>query len=214
MNEKVTVRWLGHSCFRLTWRDRSLITDPYEDGYVPGLPPLREEADAVFCSHGHGDHNAASLVKLSGLGMPDGFSVDALSCPHDHHDGKRRVMNVIHIFSFDGLRVVDMGDVGTMALEKGMLDALRGCDLLLIPVGGYYTIDANEAATLSREIAPRVLVPMHYRGTDPKFGFDVLSTLEPLLTHFPKEDVLYTDGPAFELTGDSPKGLVIPGFPF
>ena len=70
MTEAVTIQWLGHSCFRMEYRGFSLVTDPYEDGYVPGLAPLRVSADAVFCSHGHGDHSAEPCVALSGKTAP------------------------------------------------------------------------------------------------------------------------------------------------
>ena len=214
MKESVKIDWLGHSCFRMTWRERSLITDPYEDGYVPGLPPLRVSADAVFCSHGHGDHGAEGLVKLSGLGMPEGFSVQKYTCPHDHHGGAKRGMNVIHVFDFGGLRAAHTGDVGTTALENDALEALYGCDLLLIPVGGHYTVDAAEAKALVDRIAPRVTVPMHYRSAYPAFGFNVLATVHPFLDLFDESEVLRADGPSFTLSGTSPRLVIVPAFPF
>ena len=70
MNEKVTVTWLGHSCFKLGYKGWSLIVDPYADGSVDGLPPLRESADAVFCSHGHGAHSGKASVDLTGGPAP------------------------------------------------------------------------------------------------------------------------------------------------
>ncbi len=214
MNETVTIRWLGHSCFRITWRERSLIVDPYADGYVPGLPPLREKADAVYCSHSHGDHGAAELITLSGRGMPEGFSVQTYTCPHDHHGGTKRGMNVIHVFDFGGLRVVHMGDVGTTALEEDAFEAVYGCDALLIPIGGHYTISAGEAKTLVDKIAPRVTVPMHYRSAVPAFGFGVLSTADAFLERFDESEVLLSDSPEFRLTTLSPKVVVVPAFPF
>ena len=74
MNE-VKIQWLGHSCFCMEYREYSIVTDPYEDGYVPGLAPLCLSAGAVYCSHGHGDHSAAACVKQTREKAPPDFSV-------------------------------------------------------------------------------------------------------------------------------------------
>ena len=162
MNEG-TIQWLGHSCFCMEYREYSIVTDPYEDGYVPGLAPLCTSAGAIYCSHGHGDHNAAACVKQIRVKAPNDISVQEFAVPHDHHGGARRGMNTIRQFRFGRLRVVHMGDTGC-APEESTLAALHGCDALLLPIGGYYTVDAPEAFAIAKKIAPRCIVPMHYRG--------------------------------------------------
>ena len=134
MNE-VKIQWLGHSCFCMEYREYSIVTDPYEDGYVPGLAPLCLSAGAVYCSHGHGDHSAAACVKQTREKAPPDFSVQEFAVPHDHHGGARRGMNTIRQFCFGSLRAAHMGDTGCMP-EESTLAALHGCDALLLPIGG------------------------------------------------------------------------------
>ena len=210
MNGAILVTWLGHACFRMEHRGWSLIIDPYADGYVDGLPPLRAAADAVYCTHGHGDHNAADVITVSGANPPEDFRVCTVSCPHDDRGGALRGMNEIHRFSFGERTVVHMGDVGCCPLEEETVRPLRGCDLLLIPVGGFFTVDAAAARALTEQIAPRAVAPMHYRSEKPAFGFDVLSTVEDFAALFPAEMVTRLDGPSFSLTETGPKGLILP----
>ena len=77
MNEPVRITWLGHSCFRMEYRGWALVTDPYADGMVPGLPPLRTAAGAVYCSHEHDDHNARTCVRITRQAPPPDFAVEA-----------------------------------------------------------------------------------------------------------------------------------------
>lgn len=153
----------GHSCFTLDAEGYAVVFDPYGDGSVPGLGPLRLTADAVFCSHDHHDHNAAGLVSLSGRGCP--LAVETVASFHDEVRGLKRGKNTIHILNAEGLRVAHLGDLGHMLSGKA-LAALAGVDALLLPVGGYYTIGPAEAKKLAERIAPRVVIPMHYRLGD------------------------------------------------
>ena len=207
MNETVTIRWLGHSCFRMEYAGFSLVTDPYEDGYIPGLAPLHVSADAVYCSHGHGDHSAAACVKQTREKAPPDFSVQEFAVPHDHHGGARRGMNTIRQFCFGSLRVVHMGDTGCMP-DGGTVAALRACDALLLPVGGYYTVDAEEAYAIAEKLAPRCIVPMHYRGKS--FGFDEIGTLDAFTALFAASDVRFLETDAFALTAAEPRGVIVP----
>ena len=167
----VTIKYYGHSCFSVSDGEHTAVFDPY----VPGLADLDLTADAVYCSHGHGDHNYAAAVKLSGR---DPFTVETITCPHDDAGGAKRGMNTIHILHIGGMRVVHMGDVGCALPERDM-EKLRGADVLLIPVGGYYTIDAAAADAMARDMAARVVIPMHYRTETA--GFDVIAPVEDFL---------------------------------
>ena len=204
---KVTIQWLGHSCFRMEYDGFAVVTDPYEDGYVPGLAPLRVSAGAIYCSHGHGDHNAAACVKQTREKAPPDLSVQEFAIPHDHHGGARRGMNTIRQFRFGALRVVHMGDTGCMP-DEDMLAVLHGCDALLIPIGGYYTVDAKEAFAIAEKIAPRCIVPMHYRGEG--FGFEEIGTLDAFTALFAVEEVHFLNGDAFTLTAAEPRGVIVP----
>ncbi len=168
--------WYGHSCFLLETECGSLVFDPYAPGSVPGLtlPPLT--ADCVICSHAHSDHGYARGVRLTG--REPGFALTRVSTFHDDQGGALRGVNTVTLVEAEGLRLVHLGDLGH-ALTAAQIAALGRVDVLLVPVGGYYTIDAAAAHSLCRELGARVVVPMHYRG--PGFGYDVISTLDPFL---------------------------------
>ena len=173
----MTLTWYGHSCFRLDSAQGSVVFDPYEPEYVPGLAlPEGLSADAVICSHAHRDHNYAAGVALTG--RRPGFTVERMETFHDDVHGAKRGRNTVSIVTAEGMRIVHMGDLGHM-LSAAQCDALSGAEAVMIPVGGYYTIDARTAADIVRAIRPRVVIPMHYRGAG--FGFDVLAGVEEFI---------------------------------
>ena len=176
MNPKLT--WYGHSCFRLDFGEGgSVIFDPYEKGSVPGAElPDGLTADAVLCSHGHGDHNAADRVALSG--RTPKFTVTGLDTFHDPEGGRLRGVNRIHIVEYAGFRAAHLGDLGCK-LTEGEIAALRGVDLLLVPVGGHFTIGPGEAKEVLEAVQPKIAVPMHYRRGS--MGFPVIAALEDFL---------------------------------
>ena len=168
---EIKITYYGHSCFMVEAQGYSVVFDPYEDGYVPGLKPLRAKANDVLCSHSHADHNFRQGVEIISVGQKV-FSVETIICPHDDDYGSLRGMNIIHVLHMDNQKIVHMGDIGDMLPEEDM-QRLRHVDILMIPVGGYYTINAVTADRLARAISPRVTIPMHYKtGTS---GFSVLS---------------------------------------
>ena len=191
------IQWHGHSCFEVTSGGNTVVFDPYEDGKVPGCRPLRLAADAVFCSHEHGDHNARALVKLSGRACP--LEIETVASFHDDRQGALRGPNTIHILHGEGMRLVHLGDLGH-ELTGAALAAVKGADALLIPVGGYFTIDAATARRVADAIGARVVLPMHYRLG--RMGFDVIGTLD----QFTKlcDNVRTYDGNTFELRADTP----------
>ena len=189
--EEVLAEYLGHSCFSLAYAGQRIVLDPYADGSVPGLEPVRTDAEFVFCSHEHDDHNGVQGVRLTEPAPEPAFRVTELPVDHDHHGGSRRGKNIIRIFDFGALRVAHFGDLGRpLAAEEAK--TLSGLDLVMIPVGGYYTIDAAEAKQVLEQIAPRVAVLMHYR-TDGA-GYDVIAHID---------DALKTLGPVSLVPGSS-----------
>ena len=172
------ITWLGHSCFLAETADGSAVFDPYAPGSVPGLelPPIT--ADAVFCSHSHRDHGYAQGIQLSGQGLR--AKVTRIPCFHDEKNGIMRGDNLITVLEAEGLRLAHLGDLGHM-LSPEQLEALGHVDILLIPVGGYYTIDAHTAWALVEAVHPAITVPMHYRGSG--FGYDVIQPVDDFLAH-------------------------------
>ena len=189
--------WYGHACFLAETEEGRIVFDPYAPGSVPGcrLPALT--ADAVLCSHGHKDHNYSDGVTLSG--KTPAFSVTFIDCCHDDKKGLLRGKNRIAILDAEGLRLVHLGDLGHRLSEK-QLAALGKVDVLLLPVGGFYTIDASVAAELAGKVGARVVIPMHYRGEG--FGYDVIGPVDEFAER--SENVRFFDTNVLEITDDTP----------
>ena len=133
----MTITWLGHSCFILESGGFRALLDPYHE--VPGLPDTEAEADAVYCSHDHFDHGYTEKVRLTS-GRENPFSVTEVQTFHDDKGGTLRGSNVIRKFTAGGVSVAHFGDLGH-PLSPEQLAELGGCDAILIPVGGFYTME-------------------------------------------------------------------------
>ena len=161
--------YFGHSCFALeNAKGVKIVTDPYgEIGYR--MPRVR--ADAVTVSHAHYDHNHVSAVEGAALfdraGNYSLGGIDFYAVPsfHDNVRGAKRGANLVFVYDIDGICVCHMGDIG-MKAETFPFDSLKKVDVLLIPVGGTYTVDAEEAAEYVRRISPSIVIPMHYKTRD------------------------------------------------
>ena len=166
------IKWLGHAAFLITSDSGvKIITDPYTPGGL-GLNygEIKESADVVTVSHEHGDHNNAASVG----GNPEvvreaspveikGVKFSGLPTYHDNADGSQRGKNTIFCFEVDGIRVCHIGDLGHQLTDKQVAD-LGKVDILLVPVGGNFTIDAAVATEVSSQLAPWVIIPMHYNN--------------------------------------------------
>lgn len=154
------IEWLGHACFRL---NDSLVVDPYKDGSVPGLAPLRTKANKVICSHAHADHSGVECVEIDDSGKCD-FEIEAVPSWHDDQNGALRGPNTIHIIVDDdsGEKAVHLGDLGHFPNDE-QLEKISGADYLLIPVGGHFAIDAEMAVKICQACDPKCIIPMHYR---------------------------------------------------
>lgn len=203
----MNITWLGHSCFLVESGGWRIVLDPY---YVETYPALHVDADEVLCSHSHRDHAFLKAVTLSGRDRVESpFAVGTVSTFHDEKGGALRGENNIHILRAEGLTVVHCGDLGH-ELSENQLKKSKGCDALLIPVGGYYTIDALTAKKAADAVAPRVLVPMHYRFG--AHGYPEIGTLEDFLPLCDAARVRLLDTNGFTLTKDAPAGSVVPRF--
>ena len=195
------ITWIGHSCFRIEEDGYSLIIDPYEDGSVPGLANVRESADAVLCTHEHGDHNFRDGVTLKDSGKP-ALRVEAIDTFHDDEQGIKRGRNRIYIISGKTARIAHMGDLGCVPCD---MDKLRGLDAVLIPVGGFFTIDGKTAADIIKKIKPRIAIPMHYCNHG--FGFDVLSSEKAFTECFC--NVIELDRSSLEIPSDYDDAVIV-----
>ena len=203
----MTITWLGHSCFVLESGGFRALLDPYK--VVRGFPDVTAEADAVYCSHGHFDHAYTAGVSLT-AGKANPFTVKEIPTFHDNDNGSLRGENIVRVFSAQGQTVVHLGDLGHPLTEKQAAD-IGPCDALLLPVGGTYTIDAATAKAVAEQLAPRVIIPMHYRQGDK--GFLELDTIDPFLSFFPAEQVRRYPVSRLELTAGTPAQVALLAMP-
>ena len=199
--------WNGHACFTLEMEGATVVVDPYPDNYVPGVGHVDATADVVLCSHFHNDHKAVEVVKLTG--KTPKLEVEELHTFHDPEGGVLRGTNIIHLFSAEGMKVAHFGDLGCDPAPE-LKEKLMNLDAIMIPVGGFYTIDAKQAKALVDELKPRVVIPMHYRSEVYGFGFDVIGTVEEFLELC--DNVVRYDTNVVELTKDTPAQVALPAF--
>ncbi len=177
------IRWIGHASFQIELKDGLRIrTDPYDASI--GLPISKLAADIVTVSHEHFDHNATHLV----AGNPSVLRGDvdetigsarfrSITTFHDDAKGAKRGLNTVFIIDAEGITVVHLGDLGH-ELQKQQLAELDSADVLMIPVGGTYTLDARTATKVAEAITARATIPMHYKT--PALTIP-LSPVEPFL---------------------------------
>jgi L-ascorbate metabolism protein UlaG (beta-lactamase superfamily) len=167
------ISWLGQSCFRIKGKNVSIVTDPYDPEMV-GLKKLKASADIVTVSHGHGDHNNTGAVEgepfvIEGAGEYEvkGVRIAGVQTFHDNKQGKERGTNTLYVLEVDGVIICHCGDLGH-ELTVEQLEQIEDVDVLLIPVGGTYTLDGTEAVKVINQIEPKVVIPMHYKLPEAK----------------------------------------------
>jgi L-ascorbate metabolism protein UlaG (beta-lactamase superfamily) len=171
--DKMKIKWFGHSAFVINSQTGKIfITDPYEAGGYNGAigyVPINITADIVTISHDHADHNYIKTIQgnpkiLNRTGDYEvgGIKIKGIPVYHDTKQGKERGNNIIFVYEIDGLRVVHLGDLGHLLSAK-QIDELGNIDILLIPVGGYFTIDPKQATDIVNTLKPKITIPMHYK---------------------------------------------------
>lgn len=177
------ISYLGHSSFRIKTKSAVVVTDPFDPKMV-GLKFSGIEADIVTSSHDHRDHSALELVggvkkAVTGPGEYEISGVSIIGYPsfHDNEEGAKRGKNTIYVYEADGLRLAHLGDLGH-TLSEDMVNELGDIDVLMIPVGGEFTIGPKEATEIVGKIEPYFVLPMHYQmaGMNP----DTFAKLEPV----------------------------------
>lgn len=164
------IKWLGHSCFLLTSeKGIRVLTDPYKSDSQLTYPAVRESADIVTISHEHFDHNFTSyitgnpaIIKDSGYINIKGIEIRGIKAWHDLSQGKERGAITIYCINIDGIKICHLGDLGHI-LTDAQINDIGVVDILLIPVGGVFTIGIKEASEICDAIKPKVVIPMHYK---------------------------------------------------
>jgi L-ascorbate metabolism protein UlaG (beta-lactamase superfamily) len=193
------IKFLGHSCFMITTdKGMKIITDPYHTGQEFHLSDIQESADVVTLSHEHPDHNNFEAVKgnprvLRKSTLVRGIDFSAVESYHDNAGGKERGSNLIFTFEVDGIKLCHLGDLGHQ-LNNSQLTAIGKVDILFVPIGGGFTIDAAGAEKVCEDIGARVIIPMHYKTA----GLPFLADIEDFLRG--KKNVTQRSNSILELT--------------
>lgn len=166
------INWYGQACFRLKGKSVTVVVDPFDPEFTGIKLPKDLEADVVCISHDHGDHNffagiKGSPIKVEGDGEYDikGAAILGVSTFHDKAEGSDRGKNTVYNIQIDNLNIIHLGDLGH-ELSQQQVDEIGLTDILLVPVGGVYTIDAKEASEIVSALEPRIIIPMHYGGVE------------------------------------------------
>lgn len=181
------ITYLGHSSFRIKTKTAVVVTDPYDPRMV-GLKYSGVEGDIVTVSHQHSDHNQTQLVSgakkvVDGPGEYEIMGVSIMGYPsfHDAKEGVERGKNTIYIIEAEDLRVAHVGDLGHKLSDK-LVEELGSIDILMLPVGGFYTIGPVDAAEVVKSVEPSIVIPMHYQvpGLIPE-NFEKLAPVDAFL---------------------------------
>lgn len=183
------IEYKGHSCFRIKDFETTgykIVIDPYRDGSVPGYKPLKEKANLVLCSHEHDDHAGVECCEIVDENIENPFDLEVIETYHDPEKGKLRGSNKIHILTLreSGEKVIHYGDVGEGLddlLTDENLAKLKDADYALIPVGGVYTYDFEQALELIDRTTPKLAIAMHFQSTSWKCDFEHIGSIEDFL---------------------------------
>ncbi len=174
------IQWFGHSFFRLETKGKIIAIDPYSEK-ATGLKPSRFKADILLITHQHEDHNNKSVIMgepfvLEGPGELEmgGIFIDGLQSFHDKKRGQSRGENTIFLIKSEEITICHLGDLGEPQLREESLEKVGEADILLVPVGGNYTINYEEAISFINQIEPKIIIPMHYALPQLKIKLDPL----------------------------------------
>ncbi len=166
----MNIIWHGQSCFTIKSRDKIIVIDPF--GKNIGLKEPKLTADILLVSHEHSDHSNISIVKkahedLKIINEPGeyefgGVYIQAIPAYHDDKNGKDKGETLMFTVRLEEMVVAHLGDLGQTEFTESQLEELNGIDILLVPVGGKYTVDGRQAAKIVSQIDPRIVIPMHY----------------------------------------------------
>ncbi|MEA4925175.1 MAG: MBL fold metallo-hydrolase [Syntrophomonadaceae bacterium] len=179
------ISWRGHASFVIEAEGRTIVTDPFNEKLGYPVTPLA--ADIAIISHQHWDHNAVEIltgqpqvIMEPGAHKVGGITITGLNCWHDANGGRERGLNTAYKISAEGLEVVHLGDLGH-TLDSRQVAELGQVDVLMVPVGGRYTIDAEQAVKVVKDLQPRIAIPMHF-GT-PHLSF-ALAPVEKFISYY------------------------------
>lgn len=191
------IYWGGQALFRLKGKNATVIIDPFDPDFTGLKLPKDLVADVVLSSHDHKDHNNTNVAITSVGDKPMKFSepgeyevagavITGIVSSHDDKEGSERGKNIIFHLMMDELNILHLGDLGQSKLTEGQISQIGGIDILLIPVGSVYTIDAKAAVAIVTQLEPKIIIPMHFKIEGLKFE---LEGVEPFLKEMGAEGV-------------------------
>ena len=194
------VKWLGHASFLITSDNGTrIITDPYKSGGDLRYGEVKGPADIVTVSHEHRDHNYTATIEgnpqiLRGAKSTEvgGIKFVGVATAHDEKQGKERGPNTIFCFEVDGIRLCHLGDLGHKLTDREVAE-IGKVDVLMIPVGGLWAIDAEVATEVSQQLKAKVIIPMHFRNERCNFP---VATVDDFLTG--KKNIIMADSSEIE----------------
>ncbi|RLE57398.1 MAG: hypothetical protein DRJ40_03575 [Thermoprotei archaeon] len=166
----VKVRWHGHACFEISTPEVTVVIDPH-DGISLGIKKPEVKADIVLISHDHFDHNKDAVVAKPGAEILKmfrgekevrGVRIKGIETAHDDVGGRERGKNIVYVITVGEVTFCHLGDLGHILTEDQVRE-IGAIDVLMIPVGGTYTIGPEEAKSIVKQLNPKVVIPMHYK---------------------------------------------------
>ena len=202
MDIKTKINFYGHSFFLITSTEGTKIgTDPYDESVKSPLPVV--SADIVLVSHSHYDHNNISLfkgnpeiIKNAGSYEIKNVKINGFNSYHDKSKGMARGKNIIFKFIVDEIKFAHLGDLGDVP-DENVLNDLKDLDIMFIPVGGIFTINAKEAVNLIEILKPKIAIPMHFKEKDTMLRVD---NINPFKNNIPKNISVKEFSKNFEIT--------------
>lgn len=162
------ITWFGQSCFRVESKDGSVLIDPFAK--TIGLRPPKIKDDIVLVTHEHYDHNAvdepgeeALIIRNPGEYERKEIAIQGIQSHHDNSEGSERGLNTIYRIRTEDVTLCHLGDLGQHKLTDAQVEDIGDVDILMVPVGGVYTIAAKEAVEIISQIEPKIVIPMHYK---------------------------------------------------
>jgi L-ascorbate metabolism protein UlaG (beta-lactamase superfamily) len=170
----MTIFWLGQSAFKIVDKEVTIAIDPYDK---IGLKMPKFQAEIALITHDHDDHNNLEAIKgepfiINNPGEYEVKNVFIYGIPgfHDNKEGSERGKITMYLIEMESIKIAHLGDLGQQSLTAEQLELLEGVDILILPVGGNFTINGSEAVEIISQIQPRIVIPMHYKipGIDMK----------------------------------------------
>lgn len=200
------INWLGHASFLIEAEGKKIITDPFDEKV--GYPLYAGEVDIATVSHDHYDHNAVHLLKGNPVVVKETghfswgeINITGYPSYHDKNKGRDRGENIIYKISAEDISILHLGDLGHV-LEDQTVKEIGDIDILLLPVGGVYTINADEAFTLAQKINPKIIIPMHFATPALSFALSPVEDFTSKFDYSVKKPYLYVSRKDLSSTGE------------